>query len=229
MSWRSRPRASWRCRFSPTACADGHGDRLRVRGTRSMAAAPRCAATWERTRTGLCAAGREDVPAHSRRRPQPQLRRCGHHAICGPRRRWMIASAGTGSKGETRLWPGPGSPPPARRHWLLIRRHLSTGECALPLLPHPRRPAGSSFTRLITAGRAALAGRGELLSSARTTSAWTSSQVRLHTAITRHTVLVMARARRLRHRRRPGTPRETDTPRPRRRPAPRTSRRPIPA
>ena len=46
-----------------------------------------------------------------------------------PRRRWMIASAGTGSKGERDYawaWIATASP----RHWLLIRRHLATGECA---------------------------------------------------------------------------------------------------
>ncbi len=41
----------------------------------------------------------------------------------------MLASAGSGSKGERDYawaWITTASP----RHWLLVRRHLATGECA---------------------------------------------------------------------------------------------------
>jgi SRSO17 transposase len=65
------------------------------------------------------------------------------------RRRWTIASAGTGSKGERDYawaWVTTARP----RHWLLIRRHLGTGDCAYH---YCHVPAGQpvSLHRLITA------------------------------------------------------------------------------
>lgn len=65
------------------------------------------------------------------------------------KRRWMLASAGSGSKGERDYawaWIALASP----EHWLLIRRHLATGECAYH---YCYIPAGQpvSLKRLITA------------------------------------------------------------------------------
>jgi hypothetical protein len=64
-------------------------------------------------------------------------------------RHWQVVSAGTGSKGERNYawaWIATASP----RHWLLIRRHLATGECAYHYchVPAGRRPV---LKRLITA------------------------------------------------------------------------------
>ena len=75
------------------------------------------------------------------------------------RRRWVIASAGTGSKGERDYawaWIATAS----ARHWLLIRRHLATGECAYHYchVPWPARLPQTADHR----GRAEMAGRGEL-------------------------------------------------------------------
>ena len=61
--------------------------------------------------------------------------------LCADRRRWEIRSARKGSKGERwYAWACIATASP--RHCLLIRRHIRTGELALPLLPCPRRPAG---------------------------------------------------------------------------------------
>jgi hypothetical protein len=65
------------------------------------------------------------------------------------RRHWQAVSAGTGSKGERAYawaWIATASP----QHWLLIRRHLATGECAYH---YCHVPAGQpvSLKRLITA------------------------------------------------------------------------------
>ncbi len=66
-------------------------------------------------------------------------------------RHWQAVSAGTGSKGERDdawAWIATASP----RHWLLIRRHLATGECAYH---YCHVPAGQPvcLKRLITAAR----------------------------------------------------------------------------
>jgi hypothetical protein len=62
--------------------------------------------------------------------------------------------AGYGKQAQT--WIATASP----RHWLLIRRHLATGECAYHYC-HILAGQPVSFTRLITAARPALTGRGE--------------------------------------------------------------------
>jgi len=105
------------------------------------------------------------------------------------RRRWTIASAGTGSKGERDYawaWLATASP----RHWLLIRRHLGTGECAYH---YCHVPAGQpvSLHRLITAAGLRWPVE-ESFEFGKDCFGLDQSQVRLHTAITRHTVLVMA-------------------------------------
>ena len=105
------------------------------------------------------------------------------------RRRWTLASAGTGSKGERDYawaWIATASP----RHWLLIRRHLTTGECAYH---YCHIPAGQpvSLKRLITAAGLRWPVEGSFEFS-KDYFGLDQSQVRLHTAITRHTVLVMA-------------------------------------
>jgi SRSO17 transposase len=105
------------------------------------------------------------------------------------RRRWMLASAGSGSKGERDYawaWIATASP----RHWLLIRRHLATGECAYHYchVP-PGQPV--SLKRLITAAGLRWAAE-ESFEFGKDYFGLDQSQVRLHTAITRHTVLVMA-------------------------------------
>src|SRR5258708_7122819 len=106
-----------------------------------------------------------------------------------PRARWMLARAGTGSKGERGYawaWIAPASP----RHCLLIRRHLSPGECPSH---YCHIPAGQpvSFTRLITAAGLRWPVE-ESFEFGKDYFGLDQSQVRLHTAITRHTVLVMA-------------------------------------
>jgi SRSO17 transposase len=105
------------------------------------------------------------------------------------RRRWLIASAGTGSKGERDYawaWLATASP----RHWLLIRRHLGTGECAYHYCHVPQgQPV--SLHRLITAAGLRWPVE-ESFEFGKDCFGLDQSQVRLHTAITRHTVLVMA-------------------------------------
>jgi SRSO17 transposase len=105
------------------------------------------------------------------------------------RRRWTIASAGTGCKDERDYawaWIATASP----RHWLLIRRHLATGECACH---YCHVPAGQpvSLHRLITTAGLRWPVE-ESFESGKDCFGLDQSQVRLHTAMTRHTVLVMA-------------------------------------
>lgn len=105
------------------------------------------------------------------------------------RRGWEIRSAGTGSKGHrwyAWAWLGTAS----ARHHLLIRRHLETGElafcyCFLPdgQPASPSRPVRAAGLRW-PAEEDFEFGKGCF--------GLDQSQVRLHTAIARHTVLVMA-------------------------------------
>jgi SRSO17 transposase len=105
------------------------------------------------------------------------------------RRRWTLASAGTGSKGERHYawaWVATASP----RHWLLIRRHLSTGDCAYHYCHVPEgQPV--SLHRLITAAGLRWPVE-EGFEFGKDYFGLDHSQVRLHTALTRHTVLVIA-------------------------------------
>jgi len=104
-------------------------------------------------------------------------------------RRWETRSAGKGSKGDrwyAWAWLGTASP----RHHLLIRRHLRTGELAFH---YCHVPAGQPVTktRLIrAAGLRWPVEEGFELS--KDCFGLDQSQVRLYTAIARHTVLVMA-------------------------------------
>jgi SRSO17 transposase len=103
--------------------------------------------------------------------------------------RWEVRSAGTGSKGERWYgwaWLGTASP----RHYLLIRRHLGTGELAFHYCHVPEgHPV--SMTRLIRAAGLRWPAE-EDFELGKDCFGLDQSQVRLYTAIARHTVLVMA-------------------------------------
>jgi SRSO17 transposase len=110
-------------------------------------------------------------------------------AQLGRRRGWEIRSAGSGSKGErwyAWAWLGTAS----ARHHLLIRRHLTTGElayhyCYLPdgQPTSPARPVRAAGLRWPAE---------EDFEFGKDCFGLDQSQVRLYTAIARHTVLVMA-------------------------------------
>jgi SRSO17 transposase len=110
-------------------------------------------------------------------------------ARLGSRRGWEIRSAGTGSKGHrwyAWAWLGTAS----RWHHLLIRRHLTTGElafcyCYLPdgQPASPSRPIRAAGLRWPVE---------EDFEFGKDCFGLDQSQVRLYTAIARHTVLVMA-------------------------------------
>jgi SRSO17 transposase len=103
--------------------------------------------------------------------------------------RWEVRSAGNGSKGQrwyAWAWIGTASP----RHHLLIRRHVRTGELAYHYCFVPEgQPAG--MTRLIRAAGLRWPVE-EDFEVGKDDFGLDQSQVRLYTAITRHTVLVMA-------------------------------------
>ena len=155
---------------------------------RSTAAAPSCASTWKPAARPTCCGSRRASaspwPAGSRSpasRPPPgcwPAAAAGRSAPPGPDPR---GNAGT---------PGRGWPPPRPRHHLLIRRHLTTGElafhyCYLPegqpvSLSRPVRAAGLRWPA------------EEDFEFGKGCFGLDQSQVRLYTAIARHTVLVMA-------------------------------------
>jgi SRSO17 transposase len=105
------------------------------------------------------------------------------------KRRWEVRSAGKGSKGDrwyAWAWIGTASP----QHYLLIRRHLRTGELAF----HYCFVAGGQLctkTRLIRAAGLRWPVE-ECFELGKDSFGLDQSQVRLYTAIARHTVLVMA-------------------------------------
>jgi SRSO17 transposase len=104
-------------------------------------------------------------------------------------RRWEIRSAGKGSKGE-RWYAWAWIATTSARHYLLIRRHRVTGElafhyCHVP----PGQPL--SLSRLIRAAGLRWPAE-ENFQFSKGCFGLDQSQVRLHTAIARHTVLVMA-------------------------------------
>jgi SRSO17 transposase len=108
--------------------------------------------------------------------------------LAGPRR-WEVRSAGKGSKGQrwyAWAWLGTAS----ARHWLLIRRHLTTGELAFH---YCHVPGGQpvSMPRLIRAAGLRWPVE-EDFEFGKDCLGLDESQVRLYTAIARHTVLVMA-------------------------------------
>ena len=104
-------------------------------------------------------------------------------------RHWEVRSAGKGSKGArwyAWAWLGTASP----RHCLLIRRHLVTSELAFHYcyLPEGQAAAG---TRLIRAAGLRWPVE-ESFQFSKGCFGLDQSQVRLYTAIARHTALVMA-------------------------------------
>jgi SRSO17 transposase len=104
-------------------------------------------------------------------------------------RRWEIRSAGKGSKGErwyAWAWTGTAS----AQHSLLIRRHLKTGELAFHYCFVPGGQLCTK-TRLIRAAGLRWPVE-ECFELGKDTFGLDQSQVRLYTAIARHTVLVMA-------------------------------------
>jgi SRSO17 transposase len=105
------------------------------------------------------------------------------------RRGWEIRSAGTGSKGH-RWYAWAWLATASRWHYLLIRRHLQTGElayhyCYLPegQPASPSRPVRAAGLRWPCE---------EDFEFGKDCFGLGQSQVRLYTAIARHTVLVMA-------------------------------------
>ena len=109
--------------------------------------------------------------------------------MLGDRRRWETRSAGKGSKSArwyAWAWLGTAS----ARHHLLVRRHLRTGELAFHYCYVPEgQPV--TMTRLVRAAglRWPVEEDFEL---GKDCFGLDQSQVRLYTAIARHTVLVMA-------------------------------------
>jgi SRSO17 transposase len=104
-------------------------------------------------------------------------------------RRWEVRSAGTGSKGQrwyAWAWLATASP----RHHLLIRRHLGSGELAFHYCYTPEGQPVSK-TRLIRAAGLRWPVE-ETFEFGKDCFGLDQSQVRLCTAIARHTVLVMA-------------------------------------
>nr|WP_164842280.1 IS701 family transposase [Actinoplanes solisilvae] len=103
-------------------------------------------------------------------------------------RRWQIRSAGAGSKGHrwyAWAWIATASP----RHYLLIRRHLKSGDLAFH---YCHVPQGQPLTlaRLIRAAGLRWPVE-ETFEFSKDSFGLDQCQARLHTAITRHTVLVM--------------------------------------
>jgi SRSO17 transposase len=110
-------------------------------------------------------------------------------ARLGRRRGWEIRSAGTGSKGHrwyAWAWLGTAS----ARHHLLIRRHLVTGELAFCYCYLPEGQPVSPSRPIRAAGLRWPA--EEDFEFGKDCFGLDQSQVRLYTAIARHTVLVMA-------------------------------------
>ncbi len=116
---------------------------------------------------------------------------CKHAAsrLLASGRHWEVRSAGKGSKGArwyAWAWLGTISP----RHYLLIRRHLMTGELAFCYCYVPEGQAASLSRLARAAGLRWPAEEGFEFS--KDCFGLDQSQVRLYTAIARHTVLVMA-------------------------------------
>lgn len=105
------------------------------------------------------------------------------------KRRWEVRSAGTGSKGErwyAWAWIGTASP----RHYLLVRRHLKTGELAFH---YCYVPEGQMLTKTRLIRAAGLRWPVEEdFEFGKDCFGLDQCQVRLYTAIIRHVVLVMA-------------------------------------
>jgi SRSO17 transposase len=109
--------------------------------------------------------------------------------LAGTRRGWEVRSAGHGAKGRrwyAWAWLATATP----RHYLLIRRHLATGDLAFHYCFVPAgQPA--SLPRLVRAAGCRWPVE-EDFRSGKGCFGLDESQVRLYHAIARHTVLVMA-------------------------------------
>jgi hypothetical protein len=105
------------------------------------------------------------------------------------KRKWTIRSAGDGSKGErTYAWAWIATASPT--HFLLIRKHRTTGELAFHYCFVPEgQPA--TMARLISAAGLRWPVE-ETFELGKDLFGLDQSQVRLYEAILRHTVLVMA-------------------------------------
>ena len=103
--------------------------------------------------------------------------------------RWEVRSAGKGSKGQ-RWYAWAWLATASARHYLLIRRHLATGELAFCYCYVPENQP-VSLSRLIRAAGCRWPVE-EDFRSGKGCFGLDESQVRLYTAIARHTVLVMA-------------------------------------
>jgi SRSO17 transposase len=103
--------------------------------------------------------------------------------------RWEVRSAGKGSKGQ-RWYAWTWLATASARHYLLIRRHLATGELAFCYCYVPENQP-VSLSRLIRAAGCRWPVE-EDFRSGKGCFGLDESQVRLYTAIARHTVLVMA-------------------------------------
>ncbi|MGP3954405.1 IS701 family transposase [Nonomuraea sp. 3N208] len=108
---------------------------------------------------------------------------------CKQKRTWTIRSAGDGSKGErTYAWAWIATTSPT--HYLLVRKHRTTGELAFHYCFVPEdRPV--TLPRLITAAGLRWPVE-ETFEFSKDLFGLDQAQVRLYEAILRHTVLVMA-------------------------------------
>jgi len=108
---------------------------------------------------------------------------------CSSRRGWEVRSAGTGAKGQ-RWYAWAWLSTASSRHYLLIRRHLTTGELAFHYCFVPAsQPV--SLSRLVRAAGCRWPVEQDFRSG-KGCFGLDQSQVRLYHAIARHTVLVMA-------------------------------------
>jgi len=107
------------------------------------------------------------------------------------KRRWSVRSAGAGSKGERNYaWAWADAAGPGHRHHLLVRKHLKTGELAFHYCYVPLgRPA--TLAALVAAAGLRWPVE-ESFEFGKDLFGLDQSQVRLYTAILRHTILVMA-------------------------------------
>jgi SRSO17 transposase len=104
------------------------------------------------------------------------------------KKRWQIVSAGAGDKGE-RLYGWAWVATDSAQHWLLVRKHLKTGECAYHLCFVPQgQPV--TLRRLVTAAGLRWPIE-EDFEFGKDLFGLDQAQVRLYEAIRRHTVLVM--------------------------------------
>ncbi len=110
-------------------------------------------------------------------------------ARLGGRRGWEVRSAGSGSKGH-RWYAWAWLATASRRHHLLIRRHLATGELAFCYCFLPEGQPTSPARPIRAAGLRWPA--EEDFEFGKDCFGLDQSQVRLYAAIARHTVLVMA-------------------------------------